>query len=108
MPEQSNDQDRAAQQTQSDWNNPGLKNQGNARPNREPAKGVEPVSTEEGPGAAPEGGTKGGDQSGAAAEQDQQGLGQGGSAPLGGQQGAGPDRQRDGQTGQQADKGKER
>jgi hypothetical protein len=70
MPQESNDQAHAKPQTQSDWNNPSAKKHGDAQAGQQTPKSVEPVSTKEGPGAAPEGGTKGGDQAGDGVEQD--------------------------------------
>ncbi|RZI76695.1 MAG: hypothetical protein EOP13_01100 [Pseudomonas sp.] len=65
-------------------------------------QGVNPVSTKEGPGAAPEGGSKPGaqhtgDEGGGLVKQPDDT-----SAPPGGQQGSGADREPDGTTGQPA------
>jgi hypothetical protein len=62
MPGQNEDQDRRDPQSRTDRESADAASQGAARPVRPSQEGVERVSTEEGPGAAPEGGTKPGDQ----------------------------------------------
>jgi hypothetical protein len=62
MPGQNEDQDRPDPQSRTDRKNADVAGQGADKPAPPSQEGVERVSIEEGPGAAPEGGTKPGDQ----------------------------------------------